>query len=235
MGQKTNPNGFRLITTQKSLSNWYNTKSKYSLLIYEDFQIRTLLEQYFKDILTISSIEISRIDGNNNQEEYINININALHPRLQDIIQYNLKKSLKFLQKNSLYNYTILLLKHISKNFLRLIQIKTNKNYNLNITFITNIFEDAVLIAKYIAKQLENRIPFRRILKQTIKNVKNTNIKGIKIQISGRLNGNDIARSEWIKEGAVPLHTLNTKINYTSQIAYTIYGIIGIKVWLFIE
>lgn len=235
MGQKTNPNGFRLITTQKSLSNWYNTKIKYSTLIEEDFLIRTLIEQFFKNILTLSSIEISRINGNQNQEEYININLNALHPRLQEIIQYNLKNCSYNFPKNSLQKYTLLVLKHISKNFLRFIQIKTKKNYNLNITFIQNIFEDAVLIAKYIGKQLENRIPFRRVLKQTIKNVQNTSIKGIKIQISGRLNGNDIARSEWIKEGAVPLHTLKSNINYTSQIAHTIYGIIGIKVWLFIE
>ena len=235
MGQKTNPNGFRLITTQKSLSNWYNIKSQYSLLIKEDFLIRTLIEQYFKNILTFSSIEISRINGNNITEQFITITLNVLHPRIENIIQYNIQNSSLLLQKNSFPKYTLLVLKHISKNFLRFIQLKTKKNFTLNINFINNIFEDATLIAKYIAKQLENRIPFRRILKQTIKNIQNTKIKGIKIQISGRLNGNDIARSEWIKEGAVPLHTLQTKINYTSQIAHTIYGIIGIKVWLFLE
>ena len=94
--------------------------------------------------------------------------------------------------------------------------------------------KSATLIAKFIADQLEKRTPFRRAVKQTIKKVQLTDIKGIKVEVSGRLNGNEIARSEWKREGKVPLHTLNAKIDYTHYEAQTIYGVIGIKVWLFL-
>jgi small subunit ribosomal protein S3 len=113
--------------------------------------------------------------------------------------------------------------------------MKTNKNYYVGIKFIKNPFEDATLIAKYIAEQLEKRIPFRRAVKQTIRKVQLTSTKGLKVQVSGRLNGADIARSEWKREGSVPLHTLKAKIDYTHQPADTLYGVIGIKVWLFVE
>ena len=97
----------------------------------------------------------------------------------------------------------------------------------------TNPFEDATLIAKFISEQLEKRTPFRRAMKQTIKKVQRTEMKGIKVQVSGRLNGIEIARSEWKRDGRVPLHTLRAKIDYAYYRAETIYGTIGIKVWLF--
>ena len=80
---------------------------------------------------------------------------------------------------------------------------------------------------------MEKRTPFRRAVKQTIKKVQLTNLKGVKVEVSGRLNGIDIARSEWKRDGKIPLHTLKAQIDYTHQMAYTIYGVIGIKVWLF--
>lgn len=99
--------------------------------------------------------------------------------------------------------------------------------------FIKNPFEDSTLIAKFIADQLEKRVPFRRAVKQTIKKVQLTSMKGVKVEVSGRLNGIEIARSEWKRDGKIPLHTLRAKIDYTHQEAQTIYGVIGIKVWLF--
>jgi len=116
---------------------------------------------------------------------------------------------------------------------IRSFQRETGKNYFISIKFIKNPFEDATLIAKFIADQLEKRTPFRRAVKQTIKKVQRTTMKGVKVQVSGRLNGIDIARSEWKRDGNVPLHTLKASIDYTHQIAHTIYGVIGIKVWLF--
>ena len=109
----------------------------------------------------------------------------------------------------------------------------SKKNYYLTIKFIKNPFEDATLIAKYIGEQLEKRVPFRRAVKQSIKKVQRSKMKGIKVQVSGRLNGIDIARSEWKRDGRVPLHTLRAKIDYAYERAETIYGVIGIKVWLF--
>jgi len=135
--------------------------------------------------------------------------------------------------KGNLKRFTTLLLKRNVRNLIRFLQMKNDKNYYIGIKFIKNPFEDATLIAKYIADQLEKRTPFRRAVKQTIKKVQRTEMKGVKVEVSGRLNGIDIARSEWKRDGKVPLHTLKAKIDYTHQRAETIYGVIGIKVWLF--
>ena len=247
MGQKTHPKGFRLVTTQKHLSKWYGNKFLYSNLIEEDYFIRLKVDEFFSEILSISKIEINRINQETETKEYVNITINALFPRAKEMYRkvtkyftdnldnYN-SKTLANLNnsKGNLKRFTTLLLKQNIRNIIRFLQIKTNKNYYVNIKFIKNPFEDATLIAKYIADQLEKRTPFRRAVKQTIKKVQRTNMKGIKVQVSGRLNGIEIARSEWKRDGRVPLHTLKAKIDYTHQRAETIYGVIGIKVWLFI-
>ena len=135
--------------------------------------------------------------------------------------------------KGNLKRFTSLLLKRNIRNLIRKLQIKTNKNYYVAIKFIRNPFEDATLIAKFIADQLEKRVPYRRAIKQTVKKVQLTSLKGIKIQVAGRLNGAEIARGEWKRDGKIPLHTLRANIDYTHHEADTIYGVIGIKVWLF--
>lgn len=246
MGQKTHPKGFRLITTQKHLSEWYSNKLIYSSLIEEDFFIREKIIKNFADYLSISKIEINRINQNIENKEYVNITIHALFPRAKEMyrkvakyfidnIENSNAKTLSLLNNNkgSLKRFTSLLLKRTIRNLIRFLQLKTNKNYHISINFIKNPFEDATLIAKYIAEQLEKRTPFRRAVKQTIKKVQRTEMKGIKVEVSGRLNGIEMARSEWKRDGRVPLHTLKAKIDYTHQRAETIYGTIGIKVWLF--
>jgi len=247
VGQKTHPKGFRLVTTQKHLSEWYSKKSNYPSLIEEDYFIRQKTEENFKEFLSISKIEITRVNEENEGKEYVNITINALFPRAKEMyrkvskyftenIENSTPKTLSILNnsKGNLKRFTSLLLKRNIRNLIRFLQIKTKKNYYINIKFIKNPFEDATLIAKFIADQLEKRIPFRRAVKQAIKKVQRTTMKGIKVQVSGRLNGVDIARSEWKRDGRVPLHTLKAKIDYIHQRAETIYGVIGIKVWLFI-
>lgn len=247
MGQKTHPKAFRLVTTQKHLSEWYGNKQSYPKLIEEDFFIREKLEKSFQEFLSISKIEINRIHQDLESKEYVNITIHALFPRAKEMYRKVSKyftettpnlnpKALSILNnsKGNLKRFTSLLLKRNIRNFIRFLQVKTNKNYYIDIKFIKNPFEDATLIAKYIGEQLEKRTPFRRAVKQTIKKVQRTEIKGIKVQVSGRLNGIDIARSEWKRDGKVPLHTLRAKLDYTHQRAETIYGVIGIKVWLFI-
>lgn len=246
MGQKTHPKGFRLVTTQKHLSNWYGNKILYSSLIEEDFFIRTKVNDFFKDYLTISKVEISRITQEEEAKDHVNITINALFPRAKEMskkvskyfsesTEPNNAKNLNTINnsKGNLKKFTSLLLKRTIRNIIRFFQLKTKKNYYVNIKFIKNPFEDATLIGKYIADQLEKRVPFRRAVKQSIKKVQRSNMKGIKVQVSGRLNGIDIARSEWKRDGRVPLHTLRAKIDYAYERAETIYGVIGIKVWLF--
>jgi len=246
MGQKTHPKGFRLITTQNHLSQWYSNKLIYPSLIEEDSFIREKINTTFKNYLSISKIEINRINQNLGNEEYVNITLYALFPRAKEmyrkVANYFLEnfdksnpKTTSILNNNkgTLKRFTSLLLKSNIRNIIRSLQLKNNKNYHISINFIKNPFEDATLIAKYIAEQLEKRTPFRRAVKQTIKKVQRTEMKGIKVELSGRLNGIEMARSEWKREGRVPLHTLKAKIDYTHERAETIYGTIGIKVWLF--
>jgi small subunit ribosomal protein S3 len=246
VGQKTHPKAFRLVTTQKHLSEWYSNKFSYPSLIKEDYLIREKINKNFGEFLSLSKIEINRISQDNIGKEYVNIIVHALFPRSKEMYRKVSKyftenienpgaKTLSVLNntKGNLKKFTSLLLKRNIRNLVRFFQIKTNKDYFITIKFIRNPFEDAVLIAKYIAEQLEKRTPFRRAVKQTIRKVQKTEMKGIKIQVSGRLNGVDIARSEWKRDGRVPLHTLRAKIDYTHQRAETIYGVIGIKVWLF--
>lgn len=247
MGQKTHPKAFRLVTTQEHLSKWYENKKNYSLLIEEDFYIRETIQESFKEFLSISKIEINRINQEGNEKEYVSITVSALFPRAKDFSRKVTKyftenisnpspKILSILNnpKGHLKKFTGLLLKRIIRSIVRSLQIKTQKEYSIGLKFIKNPFEDATLISKYIADQLEKRTPFRRAVKQTIKKVQRTNIKGIKVQVSGRLNGIDIARSEWKRDGRVPLHTLRAKLDYRYERAETIYGVIGIKVWLFL-
>ncbi len=245
MGQKTHPKAFRLVTTQKHLSEWYGTKGIYPTLIEEDYFIRQKIQQHFAEFLSISKIEITRMNQEMETKEYVKITINALFPRAKEMYRKVNKyftesttnskiTTLLNNSKGNLKRFTSLLLKRNVRNIIRFLQLKTNKDYYIEIKFIKNPFEDATLIAKYIGEQLERRTPFRRAVKQTIKKVQRTEIKGIKIQVSGRLNGVEIARSEWKRDGKVPLHTLKAKLDYTHQRAETIYGVIGIKVWLFL-
>jgi small subunit ribosomal protein S3 len=246
VGQKTHPKGFRLVTTQNHLSNWYGNKFQYSSLIEEDSFIRLKINEFFKDYLTISKIEVSRITQEEEAKDHVNITINALYPRAKEMsrkvnkyfsenTEANNSKAFNTVNssKGNLKRFTSLLLKRTIRNVIRFFQLKTKKNYYVNIKFIKNPFEDATLIGKYISDQLEKRVPFRRAVKQSIKKVQRSIMKGIKVQVSGRLNGIDIARSEWKRDGRVPLHTLRAKIDYAYERAETIYGVIGIKVWLF--
>lgn len=247
MGQKTNPKGFRLVTNQKHLSNWYSTKILYSKLIEEDFLIRQKTNEFFQDFLTISDIRINRLNSQNGDKELVAIEINALFPRAKEMYKkinrylledVNISKlvSRSFgisLSKLNLKTITSFLLKRKTRELIRFLQLRTTKNYFIKINFIKNTFEDSTLIAKYISDQLEKRVQFKRVIKQTIKKVNLTLIKGIKVEVSGRLNGIEIARSEWKRDGKIPLHTLKANIDYAQHIAKTVHGIIGIKIWLF--
>jgi small subunit ribosomal protein S3 len=246
VGQKTHPKGFRLVTTQSHLSQWYSNKKSYSSLIEEDFLIRSKVDEFFKDFLSLSKVEINRIKQEKTDKEYVNITVHSLFPRAKEMYRKVVKyfsenpdtensKAISILNnsKGNLKRFTSLILKRLVRNLIRYLQVKTKKTYLIDIKFIKNPFEDASLIAKFVSEQLEKRTPFRRVVKQTIKKVQRTEMKGIKIEVSGRLNGIEIARSEWKRDGNVPLHTLKAKIDYVHQRAETIYGVIGIKVWLF--
>jgi len=111
--------------------------------------------------------------------------------------------------------------------------LPSNRQITINILEVEKVNLNASLLGNFIVKQLETRVAFRRAMREAMQYANNDQVSGIKIQVSGRLNGAEIARSEWIRDGRVPLQTLRANIDYATKEANTIYGILGIKVWLF--
>ena len=246
MGQKINPNLFRLTINQKHLSNWYTNKNFYKKFIEEDFLIRLLINDFLKNIFVISTIKINRFYNQINKNHFININLNLLYPQFETnyffinnylINKLNLKNKLLLnflINKKNNHIKTILNFIFINKikNLLLFLKIKLKKNIFISLKFIEDSYTDVNLISKIVINQLQKRIPFRKIINQLIINLESINILGFKIQLSGRLDGIDIARREYKQIGSLPLQTLNSNIIYSSTYAKTTYGIIGIKLWL---
>jgi small subunit ribosomal protein S3 len=207
MGQKTHPLGFRLGITQEHKSKWYANFSQYANILKEDDRIRT----YINTIAKINSISNVRIHRNGLNDQ-IQLNIETGKP---GILVGDLGVGLENLLNN---------LKKI---------LPSNRQLTINVFEVEKVDLNASLLADFVAEQLEKRIAFRRAIREALQRAQNQNVNGIKIQVSGRLNGAEIARSEWIREGRVPLQTLRADIDYATKEANTIYGILGIKVWLF--
>lgn len=207
MGQKTHPLGFRLGITQEHKSLWYADFNQYSKTLKEDDRIRTYLNT-IADINSISTVKIYR-NGVNDQ---IKIDIETGKPGI-------------------LVGEKGVGLKQLLLNLKKL--LSPNQQIAINILEIKKVDLDATLLASFVAKQLEKRVAFRRAVRGTLQRAQKQRANGIKIQVSGRLNGAEIARSEWIREGRVPLQTLRADIDYATKEANTIYGVLGIKVWLF--
>ena len=207
MGQKTHPLGFRLGITQEHKSTWYANLNQYANILKEDDQIRTYIDTISK-INSIANVKINR-NGLNDQ---IQLNIETGKP---GILVGELGSGLENLLNN---------VKKI---------LPSNRQVTIYVLEVEKVDLDATLLADLVAEQLEKRIAFRRAIRETLQRAQKQNVNGIKIQVSGRLNGAEIARSEWIREGRVPLQTLRADIDYATREANTIYGVLGIKVWLF--
>jgi len=207
MGQKTHPLGFRLGITQDHKSTWYANFNKYADVLQEDDSIRTYINTISK-INSISNVKINR-NGLNDQ---IQLNIETGKP---GILVGDLGSGLENL------------LNKIKKI------IPSNRQLTINVLEVEKVDLDATLLADLVAEQLEKRVAFKRAMREALQRAQKQNVKGIKIQVSGRLNGAEIARSEWIREGRVPLQTLRADIDYATKEANTIYGVLGIKIWLF--
>jgi|TARA_E500000178_G_C16954241_1_gene722847 small subunit ribosomal protein S3 len=217
VGQKVHPLGFRLVTTQKCRSTWYSEFANYPTFLKEDFLIRSFIEKREKEA-AISKVEIKR----NSKGNKIEVEIHSGRP---GILVGHKGTELTKIYKN---------LRDITSR-----DEFGRKDSSLEKTIIVNIVElsspdcEANLIADFIVEQLEKRVAFRRAIKKAIKRTQVAKVEGIKVQVSGRLNGAEIARAEWIREGRVPLQTLRADIDYAEKQAHTIYGVLGIKVWLF--
>jgi small subunit ribosomal protein S3 len=203
MGQKVNPIGFRIGVNKTWDSIWYDDKKGYKKSIHEDLIIQKHIVKNHKEV-GIARIVIERL------ADKINVNIHAARPGLLigkkgDKIE-KLKAELQGLASK--------------KVFVNIVEVKkTEKN--------------AQLISESVTNQLESRLPYRRAVKQAIAGALRGGAEGIKIEISGRLNGAEMARTETYKEGRIPLHTLRADIDYGFSEALTTYGLTGVKVWVY--
>jgi small subunit ribosomal protein S3 len=207
MGQKTHPLGFRLGITKNYKSNWYSNFNEYANILKEDDTIRS----YFKTL------------SKSNNIANICIHRNGVNDQIQLTIETG--KPGVLVGKKAI-GLEILLTK------IKLL-INPTKQLTIKIFEIEKVDLNATLLADLVAEQLEKRIAFRKAIRGALQRAQKQNVNGIKIQVSGRLNGAEIARSEWIREGRVPLQTLRADIDYATKEAHTIYGVLGIKVWLF--
>lgn len=204
MGQKTHPIGLRLGINKPWLSNWY-AEADYSKQLHEDLEIRKFIKERFYHA-SVSKVVIER------RSKQMKINIHTARPGI--IIG---KKGAE--------------VDALKVNLLKL--LGDNRDLSLNINEIRRPELDAQLIAENIALQLEKRIAFRRAMKRAVANCMRSGGKGIRINCAGRLGGAEIARTEWYREGRVPLHTLRANIDYGVAEGHTTFGLIGVKVWVF--
>ena len=203
MGQKVNPVGFRLGTIREHDSVWFAKTKDYAKLVEEDLKIRNKIKQILP-MAPISSISIKRT-----MEELV-VNIKTSRPGV--VIG---KKGEE--------------IERIKKQLKRVI----NQDVKLNVFEVKQPDLDAQLVATSVTQQLEKRVMFRKAMKRAVQNTMRQGAKGIRVEVSGRLNGAEIARSEWYREGRVPLHTIKADIDYATSEALTTYGILGVKVWIY--
>ena len=203
MGQKMHPHGLRVGVIKDWNSKWYADSKNFSDYLVEDHKIR----EYVKKKLFVSGISKIEIERT---PKFVKVNVYTAKPGL-------------VIGKGGNYAETL------KNELVKMI----NKDVNLNIVEVKNIDTDAQLVAENIANQLERRISFRRAMKQCMQKSMKAGALGIKTAVSGRLGGADMARTEFYKEGTIPLQTLRADIDYGFAEALTTFGIIGVKVWIY--
>jgi small subunit ribosomal protein S3 len=206
MGQKVNPIGIRLGITREWSSKWYADTQTFPEYIEKDFRVREFLRRKLKDA-SVSQIHIER------PAKKINLTIHTARPGIV------IGKKGEDIEK-------------LRGEVARLLRMSIH-DVRLNISEIRKPELDALLVAEGIAQQLERRVQFRRAMRRAVTNTMRIGAEGIKVRVSGRLNGAEIARTEWYREGRVPLHTFRADIDYGLAEAKTTYGVIGVKVWVF--
>jgi small subunit ribosomal protein S3 len=206
MGQKVHPIGIRLGITKDWDSKWYADSQAFPEMVHSDFKIRQFLKQRLKDA-SVSRIQIER------PTKKAHITIHTARPGIV------IGKKGEDIEK-------------LRVQVARMLDMDL-KDVRINIAEIRKPELDAQLVAEGIAQQLERRVMFRRAMKRAVTNTMRLGAEGIKVKVAGRLNGAEIARSEWYREGRVPLHTLRADIDYGLAEAMTTYGVIGVKVWIF--
>ncbi len=203
MGQKVNPIGIRLKINRTWDSVWFAKKQKYGTYLIEDFKIRKYINSTIKNS-GVSKIQIER------PSKKCVVTIFTSRPG------FVIGKKGSDIEK-------------IKQNISKI----TSDEVSVNIKEIRKPELDSFLVAENIAQQLEKRVAYRRAMKRAMSSALRLGAKGIKVTVSGRLGGNEIARTEWLREGSIPLHTLRADVDYAEAEASTTYGIIGVKVWIY--
>jgi small subunit ribosomal protein S3 len=203
MGQKTHPKGLRLEVNKNWTSNWFPKKNAYATDLAQDIKLRKYLKKRLQDA-SVASVNIERTS------QAITVTIHTARPGI--VIGRGGEEVAK-------------LKKEVSK-------LCNTEDIHLNINEVKRPELNAELVGQNIASQLVKKMPYRRVLNKTMQSTMRMGAEGIRINVSGRLGGVEIARSERFMEGRVPLHTLRADIDYALVEAYTTYGIIGIKVWI---
>jgi small subunit ribosomal protein S3 len=206
MGQKVNPIGIRLGITRDWVSKWYAGKKQFPLHVHTDYRVREFLSKRLADAST-SRIHLERA------AKKVNITIQTARPGI--VIGKKGEDIEKLRQETA-----------------KLLGMSVN-DVRLNIAEIRKPELDAKLVADSIAQQIEKRVMFRRAMKRAVMSTMRSGALGVKVRVSGRLNGAEIARTEWYREGRIPLHTFRADIDYGLSEARTTYGVIGVKVWIF--
>jgi small subunit ribosomal protein S3 len=211
VGQKVNPIAFRLGGIQNWKSRWFN-KKQYQEFLKEDFIIREFLIKKLSKA-GLDGVEIERSANS------LNITINAARPGL--IIGRG-GSGIEEIKEG------------VKRQFLRKLKKPMKADFRLAVEEVKNSESRAAVVAQGMAEQIEKRMPFRRTLKQAIEKVSQAkDVQGVKIMVKGRLDGNEIARTEWLRKGRIPLQTLRANIDYAAATAFTTYGTVGIKVWVY--
>ncbi|MGR3220470.1 MAG: 30S ribosomal protein S3 [Candidatus Anammoxibacter sp.] len=203
MGQKVCPIGFRIGTTETWRSSWYANKKNFGDLLVEDYKIRKYIKENYR------FAAISRIDIERTGDEAV-------------IILHTARPALIIGRKGV----------EIEKLKDKLVKL-TERQINIKIKEVNKPELAAQLVAENIAEQLKKRAAFRKVMKKVVEATIHSGAKGIKLQISGRLNGAEIARTETTTVGSIPLHTIMADIDYGFAVSFTTYGTIGVKVWIF--
>jgi len=206
MGQKVNPIGIRLGITRDWVSKWYAGKKQFSEQILADHEVRQFLNRKLADA-SVSRVHIER------PARKINVTIHTARPGIV------IGKKGEDIEK-------------LRAETARLVGLPVG-DVRLNVAEIRKPELEAQLVAEGIAQQIEKRVMFRRAMKRAVMSTMRSGALGVKVRLSGRLNGAEIARTEWSREGRVPLHTFRADIDYGTAEARTTYGVIGVKVWIF--
>nr|AWH03772.1 ribosomal protein S3 [Asclepias ovalifolia] len=215
MGQKINPLGFRLGTTQVHHSLWFAQPKNYLEGLQEDQKIRDCIKNYVQ----------KNMKNNSGLDGITRIEIQKRIDLIQVIIFMGFPKLLLESRPRGVEELQTTLQKEFNC---------MNRKLNIAIKRIPKPYGNPKILAEFIARQLKNRVSFRKAMKKAIELTGQADTKGIKVQIAGRIDGKEIARVEWIREGRVPLQTIRAKIDYCSYTVRTIHGVLGIKIWIFI-